>query len=97
MAFMEAPENIEQKYAIVAGGVFMPSACDLVYIYIYVCVCVFVICLFLYTNVLLLHIYIYLFIYVFFRGFIEDRVGLAPGKSAALHGEMSWIPLMGSA
>ena len=31
MAFMEAPENIEQKYAIFAGGVFMPSACDLVY------------------------------------------------------------------
>ena len=30
MAFMEAPENIEQKYAIFAGGVFMPSACDLV-------------------------------------------------------------------
>ena len=31
MAFMEAPENIEQKYAIFAGGLFMPSACDLLY------------------------------------------------------------------
>ena len=30
MAFLEAPENIEQKYAIFAGGVFMPSTCDLV-------------------------------------------------------------------
>ena len=35
MEFMETPENIEQKYAIFAGGVLMPSACDLVYIYIY--------------------------------------------------------------
>ena len=30
MAFLEAPENTEQKYAIFAGGAFMPSTCDLV-------------------------------------------------------------------
>ena len=30
MAFLEAPENTEQTYAMFAGGVFMPSACDLV-------------------------------------------------------------------
>ena len=53
MAFMEAPENIEQKYAIFAGGVFMPSMCDLVYVY-------------LWFISLFIHLFIYIHIYIYF-------------------------------